>query len=623
MRRWRIAFPLRCLFSLGVIVPLAAAIVTAMSTSSWADVEPKRVLMLHSFGLRFKPWTDYAQFIRAGITGGSLRPVDFHDHSLLNARLNNDTSDGPFVDYLYALYADKPPDLILAVGAPAANFVQRYRERIFPGTPMLFTAVEARRVQYDKLTQDDTVAAVAHDFPASFENILRVLPGTKTIAIVNGASPNETFWRGELQRETAHLTGRVKLKFYDEMSFEDILRDAANLPPHSAIFWHLMNVDAAGVAHEANAALSRLSATANAPVFSYLDNFFGNDTTVGGPMHAAEDGSAVAAAVAVRILNGEKAGDIKTLPDRYALPKYDWRQMQRWGISKSDLPPGSTVLFKPPSPWETYRWPILTVFTVLLLQGGLITLLLLERHRRYSAEMESRQRMVELTHVNRFSTAGEMAASIAHEINQPLGAILNNVETAEIMLGSQSPDLKEMKNIFGDIRRDNSRATEVIRRLRSYVTKAPFERRNFDVSDQVAETVKFLSAEARSRDISLRSKLAGAPLRVNGDPIQLQQVLSNLILNALDAVSDTAVVERAVTVTTAQDRKFAEISIADTGPGVSEDSAKKIFEPFFSTKQHGMGMGLSIVRTIVRSHNGNIEVENRNGAVFRVRLPLA
>ena len=349
---------------------------------------------------------------------------------------------------------------------------------------------------------------------------------------MNGASPNEAFWLGELQRETAHLTGRVKLKFYDEMSFEDILKDAANLPPHSAIFWHLMNVDAAGVAHEANAALSKLSATANAPVFSYLDNFFG-DTTVGGPMHSAEEGSAVAAAVAVRILNGEKAGDIKTPPDRYASPKYDWRQMQRWGISESDLPPGSTVLFKPPSVWETYRWPILTVCTVLLLQGGLITLLMLERHRRRSAEMDARQRMLELVHVNRFSTAGEMAASIAHEINQPLGAILNNVETAEIMLQSQSPDLAEMKEIVGDIRRDNSRATEVIGRLRSFMKKVPFATKNIDLNDEVAETVKFLSPEARSRAIVLQSKLNGAPLRIDGDSIQLQQVLSNLILNGV------------------------------------------------------------------------------------------
>ena len=196
------------------------------------------------------------------------------------------------------------------------------------------------------------------------------------------------FWLGELRRETAHLAGRVKLKFYNELSFEDILKDAANLPPHSAIFWHLMNVDAAGVAHEANAALSRLSATANAPIFSYLDNFFGDAPPSVVRCIQSEEGSEVAAAVAVRILNGEKAGDIKTPPTDIASPKYDWRQMQRWGISESDLPPGSTVLFKPPSPWETYRWPILTVCTVLLLQGGLITLLLLERHRRHSAEMD-------------------------------------------------------------------------------------------------------------------------------------------------------------------------------------------------------------------------------------------
>ena len=160
-------------------VSLATVMVLSVSTSSRADVEPKRVLMLHSFGLRFKPWTDYAQFIRGENNRPTQRPVDFHDHSLLNARLNDDKSDGPFVDYLHALYADKPPDLIVAIGAPAANFVQRYRQRIFPGTPMLFTAVEARRVQYDKLTEDDTVVAVAHDFPASFENILRVLAPDK------------------------------------------------------------------------------------------------------------------------------------------------------------------------------------------------------------------------------------------------------------------------------------------------------------------------------------------------------------------------------------------------------------------------------------------------------------
>jgi C4-dicarboxylate-specific signal transduction histidine kinase len=122
--------------------------------------------------------------------------------------------------------------------------------------------------------------------------------------------------------------------------------------------------------------------------------------------------------------------------------------------------------------------------TLVALQGALIALLLFERRRRHSAELNARQRMVELAHVNRFSTAGEIAASIAHEINQPLGAILTNTETAQLMVESRSPDLAEIKEILHDIWRDNRRASEVIRRLRSYVKNGPFEGREFDLNDQ-------------------------------------------------------------------------------------------------------------------------------------------
>ena len=219
----------------------------------------------------------------------------------------------------------------------------------------------------------------------------------------------------------------------------------------------------------------------------------------------------------------------RTPPTGLALPKFDWRAMQRFGISENDLPPGSTVFFKPPTAWETYRWQIVTVIAVLLLQAVLIALLLLERQRRRSAEIKSRARMTELAHVNRFATAGEMAASIAHEINQPLGAILNNGETAKIILRSRAPD-PEMIEIVDDIVRDNLRATEIIARLRSFMKRVPSETKNVDMNNIVAETVKFLSAEARSRDIVLGGKLNGTALRINGDPIQLQQVLSNLIL---------------------------------------------------------------------------------------------
>jgi signal transduction histidine kinase/ABC-type uncharacterized transport system substrate-binding protein len=621
MRRSQNALSLLSLFALSVLYLFATASFLGTTASGAAAAEPRRVMMLHSFGPRFRPWSDYAETIRAEINRQSRKSVDFVDHALVNARVNDEQSEAPFVEYLSALYAGHPLDLIIAFGGPAATFVQQHRQQLFPKVPMVITAVDHRRVQYEKLTENDTVVPITNDIPVVFENILHVLPRTKTIAILVGASPIERFWTAELRRELAPLANRVELRWYNELPFEEILKDVAALPPDSAIFSILMNVDAAGVVHETGNALKKVASRANAPIFTYDDSYF-DGAIVGGPMFSMLEGSRIAATVATRILDGEKAGDIKTPPMKYASPKYDWRQMQRWGISESDLPPGSSIYFKPRTAWETYRWQIVTICAAIALQGGLIMLLLFERRRRHLAEMDSRQRVVELAHVNRFSTAGELSASIAHEINQPLGAILTNTETARLMLQSPSPDLGEMKEILADIWRDNRRASEVVRRLRSFVSKAPFQRQEFDLNDLVVESVEFLSAQARSREITMRIVPTRMPLRIDGDPIQLQQVLSNLILNAMDAVLDTPGAQRAVTVTTVQDSRFAEICVEDTGPGVPLETATKIFDPFFSTKDHGMGMGLSIARTIVTAHDGQIDFENRNGAVFRIRLPL-
>ena len=155
--------------------------------------------------------------------------------------------------------------------------------------------------------------------------------------------------------------------------------------------------------------------------------------------------------------------------------------------------------------WEQYRSQITLVSTVVLLQGLLIFGLLYERRRRLYAEVQSRQRSAELAHLNRFSMAGELTATIAHEINQPLGAILTNIETAELMVKSPAPDLQEIGEILADMRRDDERASEVIVRLRSLLKKAPFELKDIDLNDVARETVRFLSALAIAREVELIS----------------------------------------------------------------------------------------------------------------------
>jgi signal transduction histidine kinase len=384
-----------------------------------------------------------------------------------------------------------------------------------------------------------------------------------------------------------------------------------------------MNVDAAGVAHETNEALNKLSSAANAPIFSYDGSFFG-EAIVGGPMHSVLESSRITAAVAIRILNGEKPGDIKTPPTGFAAPVFDWRQMQRWGISERNLPPGSTVYFREPTAWQRYSWQIAFVTAVILIQAGLISILLQEHRRRQRAEVQARQRMAELAHVNRFSMAGELTASIAHEINQPLGSILTNAETADAILESANPDIAELRDIVKDILHDDRRASEVIRRMRSLLKKAPFELKNLDLNDVVRDTVEFLSSLAAERKVEIVSATAPNALPILGDRIQLQQVILNLVVNGIDAMRDTPSEKRIVGIRTSRVENCAELSVSDRGPGIPEDNLKEVFEPFFTSKAEGMGMGLSIARTIVEAHHGQISAENRRdgGAIFLIRFPL-
>ena len=270
------------------------------------------------------------------------------------------------------------------------------------------------------------------------------------------------------------------------------------------------------------------------------------------------------------------------------------------------------------------------IIAVILLQAGLIVALLREHRRRQLAEVQSRQRMAELAHVNRFSTAGELTASIAHEINQPLGSILANAETAQAILKSQNPDIAELpdivelQDIVNDILHDDRRATEVIRRMRALLKKAPFEQKQFDLNEVARETIRFLSSLAVGRKFEMVSVITPEALPILGDRIQLQQVILNLVMNGIEAMRDTPSENRIISIRTSRIENFAQLSVSDRGSGIPDEKLNAVFEPFFTSKAEGMGMGLSIARTIIEAHNGVISAKNRDhgGATFRIRLPL-
>jgi signal transduction histidine kinase len=216
-----------------------------------------------------------------------------------------------------------------------------------------------------------------------------------------------------------------------------------------------------------------------------------------------------------------------------------------------------------------------------------------------------------------------LSSTIAHELNQPLGSILTNAETAELIVNSPEPDLTELKEILADIRSDDIRASQIIAHMRGLLKQTPFELKEVDVNEIISEAFDLVHAQAAERNVALYLRTCPGSLRVNGDSIQLQQVILNLIVNAIDAMASIPF-GRTVIGRTEIDGKNALISISDSGPGISAERSRDMFDLFFTTKEQGMGIGLSIARTIVEAHKGRIWAENQpeGGAIFRVSLPL-
>jgi signal transduction histidine kinase len=604
---------------------LAVFLTASLFCPAGFAAESKRVMLLHSFGRDFKPWSEYAKAIRMELDRQSPWPLDITENSLVTARFSDEDPEGPFVDYLRALFAKRPLDLIVSIGAPAANFVQRHRQRLFAGTPMVLMAVDERRVQYSNLTANDTAVAVRINYLSVFENILQVLPDTKDVVVVVGTSPIEKFWKEAIAKEVEPLANRIKLSWTDELSFESLLKQASTLPPHTAIFWELMIVDAVGVVHEGDVPLTRLHAVANAPIFSYDESFFGS-AIVGGPLLLVADSSRRTAAVAVRILGGEKPGEIKTPPVQFAGPVFDWREMRRWGISESRLPAGSEIRFRPATAWEQYRWQVLIIAAVILTQTLLIMGLLYEHQRRRRAEVQSMQRMTELAHLNRVATAGELSASIAHEVKQPLAAVVAQSSAALRWLAHATPDLDEARAALKKITFAGNRASEIVDNLRSMFRKESGARRPLDINGLITNVIGLTSHEAQKHDILVHTTFLDAPKpQTLGDQAQLEQVFLNLVMNAIEAINSSKSDHRVLELkTSVNEGHEVLVTVADSGPGVDAENLEKIFDAFFTTKADGMGMGLSICRSIIESHGGRLwALPGDPGLIFCVSLPSA
>lgn len=587
------------------------------------EMRPHSMLVLDQSDRRGPFYYQIFAALRAEVGAHAHAPTTVYSESLDLTRFGGEAYEDSLRQFLETKYRDRPIGVVVAVGTAALELVLRWRPSLWPQAPVVFALVEETEFARLRPPSFVTGGIVATKFADAVKAARAVVPNLTTIALVAEDWKRQLVFHNWKEEVEAGATD-VRVIEIIGLPMEEVLERVSTLPENSAIVYSGLYSGRTGSYQPPAETLRLVAAKANRPIIVASETFIEPGGIGGFVLVPTTIGTDVARR-ALRILDGEIPERLPPSVIDAVKPVFNWHQMQHWNVSEASLPAGSRIELREPTVLEKYRWRAVMLAAALLVQAVLIAFLLHERHLRRKAEIEARNRLSQLAHINRQATAGELSSSIAHELNQPLGSILTNAETAELILGGVKPDLAEVREIISDIKRDDLRASEVIRRMRSLLKRAPFETKEIDLNLTMREAFDFLALQASARNVAFYLQTSPQALRVKGDPVQLQQVILNLIVNSMDAMAKMPYGRTIIGRTEVDGDASAVISISDSGPGIPQDKLNDIFDPFFTTKEQGMGIGLSIARTIVLAHSGQIWAENQSGggAVFHLSLPLA
>jgi signal transduction histidine kinase len=606
-----------------VALAFFSAIGLANQVSVADQIYPRGVLIINQSN-SYRPWPNrIISEVRSAINGQSGPPISVYTEDLDLYRFNGPTYLQDLRAYFGAKYRDKSINAIMSIGASALDYALQLRASLWPDVPVLFAAVDRKTADVGKIpgVTGITVQLRLSDMMRAAKIII---PNVEHFALVGDRLETQLYY-GQFAQELVDYSPKFDFIDLTGLPLSKIEERVARLPLRTAVLYIGINSDQSATYVSAELA-PIVAAAANRPTIVSIETYFGTGA-IGGYLLSPNDVGREAAQLAMRVLSGEDPSTIPVTTSSGLRLVFDWRQLKQWGIDPDRLPAEAEIRFRRPSVWDQYRWEIIAALAVLLFQTGMIAKLGVERRRRRIAEEESQRRILQVIHLNRTATAGALSASVAHELNQPLGAILNAAETADLILSDDRPNIPLLKELVGDIRRDDQRASDVIKHLRDLLKRrSEQELQTFDIDNVIDTVINIVTPEATKRGVALDTARANRPFLVKADQVQLQQVILNLVSNGMDAVSCSAPDRRRLTIQAIPSgMSDVEVVVSDLGAGIAKDDLRNIFEAFYTTKIGGTGLGLSIARTIIEAYGGKIWAENRSGggAVFRFTLPLA
>ncbi|MEJ8847267.1 sensor histidine kinase [Variovorax rhizosphaerae] len=734
----------------GVMVHLVFLLLACCLLPATANAEPagRNVLVLFSGDRQAAANVEIERGLRESLGDPIDREVDFFTEFLDEAVFAGDAYEQTVTTYLRDKYALRKPEVIVAGGRPALDFLLRHRAALFPDVPVVHVAVSRSAIATAQPLPANVVGMpVDDDFGGTIRQALQWHPAARRVVVVTGAGPADRQPATDARATIAGLDLHVPVEYLSGLSADATARRLRQLGADTVVFTPGYEQDGDGRMFRPRESTTLIAEASRAPVYAPYSALIGTGI-VGGLMPSYLEMGRQAAKAIDGLLDG-------ALPEALALPasvpvhlQVDWRQARKWGLPVDSLPADAIVHFRAPTFWDRYRDQALVLSGVGLLLAMLITAFLLEwrlrrrtifaleeserrmnlaaraarlsmwiwdvgrdkiwplaelreyvgpskekpvrfdrvldtvhpadregvdqavrravaqdvevdveyrvlepsggvrwiaargraeagsDHRmtgvalditaRKEAELQAEKDRAALTHMTRVSMMGQMSASIAHQLNQPLAAILGNAEAARKILRHDQPDLAEVREICEDIISEDRRAAEIIRRLGALFKHGEMHFTALSLNELVTETLDLVRTELNRRHIHAATELAPWLPLVEGGRVQLQQVLLNLILNAADAMNEVDTCRRRLSIRTECDDTHVRVHVVDRGTGIDVQDIRRVFEPFWSTKAGGTGMGLAICKSIITAHRGTLTAGNNpeGGATFVVTWPL-
>jgi signal transduction histidine kinase len=609
-----------------VVLFLPAADLLAQQTST-----PKRVVVLYWYDKNFQGHVRWDKGFTSALQSAPEGSIEYYPEYLEANRFPGENQSQVLQDYLKQKYADRPIDVVVAQSEVSLNFLARYKDDLFPNAPVVFYS--ATRPKAETLAQRPNVTGVVvfGGFKKTVESALAIHPETEQLFVISGSLERDKRFESLARTELTDFERRIKINYVTDVAPAELRAMVSRLPERSLILWVWQQAyDEQGKLLESIDILKSVAETCPVPIYGMSSPLIGHGF-VGGYVYTPEAGAARVAEMVRQIGDGRAAASIpiESIP---TIPMFDWHELQRWQISEAKLPPGSIIQFKQPTLWQQYKWRVVGVLAVLLMQSSLISILLIERRRRrranealdrLNAELETRiEARTEALHA-KSRELESFAYSVAHDLKAPLRGIDGY---SRILLDEYSEKIDDSGRSF--LHTIQSSTDEMNRLIDDLLAYSRMERREIkpgriELAPIVSALVEEKRRDATARPIEFVVNVNGST--VLADASGLSHSLRNYLDNAIKFTSRTT--QPRIEVGAKDDERSCLLWVRDNGVGFDMQHHDRIFDLFqrlnVTDEYPGTGIGLAIVRKAMERMGGRAWAESTpgQGATFYLEIP--